>query len=98
MASGSARSSPGSSGSTTTANGPVAAVGYHEDSLIFLTRGRLERIDDADAWLRENRTGILIVPFAASDDRPGLHKLGGVKGLNYSRGSITVLDVMERAR
>jgi 4-amino-4-deoxy-L-arabinose transferase-like glycosyltransferase len=50
---------------------PVAAVGYHEDSLVFLTRGRLVRLDLADAsrpalaeagdWLRVNPQGIVLV-------------------------------------
>jgi hypothetical protein len=79
MVFGSARRSPGSSGAR---RRPTARRrgGLPRGQPDLPDAGRLERIDDADAWLRENRTGILIVPFAASDDRPGLHKLGGVKG------------------
>ena len=42
---------------------PVASV-YHEDSLIFLTRGRSQRVDAEDAlpWLDTHPTGLLFCP------------------------------------
>ncbi|MEO1717684.1 MAG: glycosyltransferase family 39 protein, partial [Planctomycetota bacterium] len=41
---------------------PIAAMGYHEDSLIFLSRGRIERIVHTDSvdWLAANPDGILL--------------------------------------
>jgi len=42
---------------------PVASV-YHEDSLIFSTRGRSQRVDKEDAlsWLDSHPTGLLFCP------------------------------------
>ena len=78
---------------------PIAAVGYHEDSLVFLTRGRLERIDDAAAWLREHNEGILVArpEDVVFDDltMPTLKKVGTVRGVNYSRGRFMDLGVYE---
>lgn len=73
-----------------TGDAPIAAVGFHEDSLVFLTRGRLERIDDAEAWLRAHRSGFLITPAGEIDPTspalPTLTELARVRGYNYSRG------------
>ncbi len=42
---------------------PVGLVGYHEDSLVFLTRGRAVRLGDGDAmaWLAEHPDALLVV-------------------------------------
>lgn len=76
---------------------PVAALEYHEDSLVFLTRGRLEKIDDARGWLRRNSRGLLIADPAAIDTAdlrgPGVTEIGRARGYNYSRGRLTVLAV-----
>lgn len=78
---------------------PIAAAGYHEDSLVFLTRGRLERIDDVRGWLRAHRRGVLVAPpeDAVFDDLglPTLEKVGAVRGVNYSRGRFVDLGVYE---
>ncbi len=78
---------------------PIAAAGYHEDSLVFLTRGRLERIDDVRGWLRAHRRGVLVAPpeDAVIDDLslPTLEKIGAVRGVNYSRGRFVDLGVYE---
>ncbi|MBL0927703.1 MAG: glycosyltransferase family 39 protein [Phycisphaerales bacterium] len=44
------------------APGPLGAVGYHEDSLLFLTRGRAVRLSaaDADAWIDAHPAGLVI--------------------------------------
>ncbi len=77
--------------------GPIAAAGYHEDSLVFLTRGRLERIDDVRGWLRAHRRGVLVAPpgDVVIDDflLPALEKVGVVRGVNYSRGRFEDLGV-----
>jgi 4-amino-4-deoxy-L-arabinose transferase-like glycosyltransferase len=76
---------------------PVAAVHYHEDSLVFLTRGRLDKIDDPRAWARRHARGLLIArpeDLDPTDLRgPGLTELGRVRGYNYSRGRLTDLVV-----
>lgn len=78
---------------------PIAALGYHEDSLIFATRGRATRIDDADAWARRNPGGILIAPAGTAaglvaDSAINAELLGSVKGLNYSRGRFETIEVI----
>jgi hypothetical protein len=78
---------------------PIAAAGYHEDSLIFLTRGRIERIDDPAAWLREHTGGLLVAPPRdVTDLRLDLERLGGARGVNYSRGEFVDLAVYEDRR
>lgn len=43
---------------------PFAAVGYHEDSLTFVSRARVERLgaDQVKAWLSEHGDGVLLIP------------------------------------
>lgn len=74
---------------------PVASIGYHEDSLIFLTRGLLQRIDDPEDWLRAHRSGILITPPEKLPESPArtLTRIGQVRGINYSRGRFVDLGV-----
>jgi 4-amino-4-deoxy-L-arabinose transferase-like glycosyltransferase len=75
-------------------NSPVGAVEYHEDSLVFLTRGRLERLSLADApgWSRDHPDGLLVIP----EDYPlaSLEQLAHVTGLNYSRGRLETYRVV----
>ncbi len=76
---------------------PIAAVGYHEDSLVFLTRGRAKRIDAAElgVWLEGNPDGLVVLP--KDDPRvPELNPLGYVIGFNYSRGRYEELLLVER--
>lgn len=75
-----------------------AAVGYQEDSLVFLTRGRIERIDAKDAaeWVRANPDGILV----ARDNEPignvTWPALGVFRGVNYARSKREVVGVYAR--
>jgi 4-amino-4-deoxy-L-arabinose transferase-like glycosyltransferase len=77
---------------------PVAAAVFHEDSLIYELRGRVERInaDDIDGWLAANPNGLVIMPDAELDARPLLRSLGGAKGFNYSKGRRVYLSLVER--
>lgn len=66
---------------------PVARTGYHEDSLVFLTRGRAERVgrNRLAEWFLEHPDGLAIV----SDDVPapiGTTIAGLIGGFNYSTG------------
>lgn len=76
-------------------NRPHAAVGFHEDSLIFNTHARIQRLpDDALAdWIADHPTGIVLIP----DDHPGTQQLGEVHatvhGFNYSRGKLLTLEI-----
>jgi len=83
---------------------PVASVGYHEDSLIFLSRGRVERIDagDVPAWLEANPDGLVWYPKAGPDEpgpgELGLREIDHVRGLNYSVGRSEFMTLCERVR
>lgn len=67
------------------ADGPVASLGYREDSLVFLTRGRVEWVspEQAIGWLPRHPGGVIVVPdnFGLLADRVGV-----AQGFNYSRG------------
>lgn len=78
---------------------PVAALEYHEDSLVFLTRGTLQKIDDARTWLRANPRGLLIAdPSEIDGTLSALTEVGRARGYNYSRGRLTTLGVYMTGR
>ncbi len=79
---------------------PIAAAGYHEDSLTFATRARVERIepDDAATWAARN-SGLLIAPAGTNttlqaDPRTRTTLLKTITGYNYSTGRIVQLEVL----
>lgn len=78
---------------------PLAAVGYHEDSLIYWTRGRVERIEESqlDDWTKAHPEGVLLVQTPA---RPpaSWRALDTVTGFNLSRGRRVEVTIAERAR
>ncbi len=78
---------------------PLAAVGYHEDSLVFLTRARVERITppELDAWLARHPDGLVVMPLTSREPPPGLGVVGGADGFNYSKGRYLHLALMQRA-
>jgi 4-amino-4-deoxy-L-arabinose transferase-like glycosyltransferase len=68
---------------------PVASVGYHEDSLVFLRRGRLDRIDrgDVPGWMASHPGGLVVVKgYDAADPAWGLRGVGITAGLNITSG------------
>ncbi|MCH9058014.1 MAG: glycosyltransferase family 39 protein [Planctomycetes bacterium] len=75
---------------------PVAIVAYHEDSLVFATRGRIQLIDHGavEGWLADNPAGLLWAPrdWAAQRHADPASRLSHyvpsstVTGFNYSRG------------
>lgn len=75
---------------------PFASVGYHEDSLVFLSRGRLEKIDEEHAieWMARNPDGVLVLPGAVAQSL-GLRGAGNATGFNYSTGRRVTLDVID---
>lgn len=79
---------------------PVAAVGYHEDSLIFARRGAITRLDEpgVNAWLAANPSGLVITPAPISGSPLGLRTLVSVSGFNYSKGRSESLVIVEAAR
>lgn len=67
---------------------PLAMLGYHEDSMIFHTRGRITRLDaeHLPAWLAANPSGLLLARAGAPIDWSTLQVLAQSQGFNYSRG------------
>ncbi len=80
------------------AKAPVGAIGYHEDSLVFLTRGTLERLGDeaGPAWLDANPEGVLIAPAVVIDTLGPIEIAAEVTGLNYSNGDAVDLRIVRR--
>ncbi len=82
---------------------PLASVGYHEDSLVFATRARVDRIniEHAEAWLASRPHGLLIVPTNRVSDLKNVHPLtpgwSSFPGYNYSNGRLTDLTIVEHA-
>lgn len=71
------------------ADHPIARTGYHEDSFVFLTRGRAERVGRKalSSWLAEHPRGIALYQ-SSEDDEPPAHSgvISEVSGFNYSKG------------
>lgn len=85
-----------------TADRPLAALGYHEDSLIYLTRGRLTRLNDADlpAWLTAHPDALVVFrdtdPFLSI--APPASLIADLTGFNYSVGRTERLRVFDASR
>lgn len=80
---------------------PVASVGYQEDSLVFATRGRLERLEAAgvSAWLSAHPDGLLVREREeVIIDGPKRIELGSATGLNISKGRAQLIAIEEAAR
>lgn len=75
---------------------PIGATGYHEDSLVFLTRGKVEWVkrDDAAAWLDEHPRGLLIAP--ADVQAPGATAAAAVRGFDYTDGKWVSLEILTK--
>lgn len=87
---------------------PIAAAGFQEDSLVFLTRGRLQRLAEPDAlaWARNNPGGILILtpvqlerlstpPDGSAAPRPpAFSPIARFTGFNYANGSSVAAIVL----
>jgi len=80
---------------------PIASVGYREDSLVFLTRGRLDRLNSPDvpAWLAAHPDGLLVREKEQTlQAGPAMRELGAAAGLNYSTGRMQRVAIEEIAR
>ncbi len=83
---------------------PLAAVGYHEDSLTFLTHARVTRLrfDALPGWLASHGNGLVILPTTrveAAEELLGrpLTILRRTTGFNYSKGEWADLVIAETA-
>lgn len=76
---------------------PLASVGYAEDSLVYLTRGRSQRLarDAARAWLDANPGGLLVVPNSEDLTALRARPAGRTRGFNYSTGRWVHLLIVE---
>lgn len=77
---------------------PVAAVGYGEDSLIFLARGGVERMgpNRADEWFTRIPCGRAFVRDGAwTFDPQKFRLLATISGWNYSTGDRVTVHVIE---
>jgi len=68
-------------------------IGFHEDSLVFETRGRVQRIEPAelDAWFAENPKGLAVVPGTMLVAQNKYIPVTTVSGFNYSKGRVVHL-------
>ncbi len=75
---------------------PLAAVGYQEDSLVFLTRGRVQRLrpEELAAWWTAHPEGLLV--SAPPPDGPEYRVHAEITGFNYARGRTERVAVAER--
>lgn len=84
------------------ASRPLAAIGYHEDSLTFLTHARVTRLrlDALPDWLASHPDSLIIIPEVRIEDAERLlqHSLTrhrSVSGFNYSKGEWADLVIAE---
>ncbi len=77
----------------------LAAVGYHEDSLTFLSRARAERIgaEQVDAWLSEHEGGLVLLPKSLLAEFPRLESVAFATGFNVGTGRFVDLVLCQRA-
>lgn len=75
-----------------------AAVGYQEDSLVFLTRGRIERIADKDAaaWVKSHPDGMLVTRQGADLGEVPWASREYLTGFNYARTRREVVLIHDR--
>lgn len=84
----------------------IGGVGYQEDSLLWTTRNRLDRLGDAvtdktrgriEEWCRANPGGYLLVPESDATEFARFGVVAGrVQGFNYSDGNHTVAHTLIR--
>lgn len=78
----------------------LASIGFHEDSLVFATRGRLLKFDDparGRQFLGAGDQAVLIIPHAMAGEFPGVTVLGTASGFNYATGKSVRLDIVQRS-
>lgn len=85
---------------------PLAFVGYQEDSLIFLTCGRIERVGAKriHEWFEMHPDGMAFIQRPATrrrferwDHGPSpFSRLGSAGGFNYSTGQWVAVDIIVR--
>lgn len=76
----------------------LAMIDFHEDSMVFHTRGRIERrgLEDIAEWWTRHPEGLVLLPRGLAPSVGG-RVLGEASGFNYSRGKHVDLVWVERA-
>ena len=76
---------------------PLAAADYHEESLVYLTAGRVERISwwGLPDWLERHPDGLAVLVTHEYLDVPGVRELARWRGYNYSNSRIQELVLVE---
>ena len=74
---------------------PVAAAGYQEDSLIFLLRGRVDRITEGEAgqWIIDHPEGLLVDKQPTAAGGVLLHELDGITLGNARRVNVGIREL-----
>ena len=78
-------------------------MGYHEDSLIFLMRGRIERVvhTESEQWLKDNPDGVLLARRLYRDVA-GLDEsyaaIDSQTGFQFASSDTVVVDFVENLR
>jgi 4-amino-4-deoxy-L-arabinose transferase-like glycosyltransferase len=77
----------------------LATVGYGEDSLVFMTRGRIARLtaEQLPAWFDDNPRGLAIIAKPHDDLVDSYRVLGFVRAFNYAKGDWVELSIVERS-
>ncbi|MFO0833916.1 MAG: glycosyltransferase family 39 protein [Phycisphaerales bacterium] len=82
---------------------PLACSGYQEDSLVFATRGRIERVPEESIaeWAATQSEGIIIAPIESSRAGESLRAAGWhddfrTRGVNLGRGTLVDIGVWTR--
>jgi len=75
---------------------PLAAAEYQEDSLVFLTEGRLERLRlrELPDWLAAHADGLAVVVERDDLSLPLVVRRASVRGFNYSKGRMQTLLII----
>ncbi len=79
---------------------PLGCMGYHEDSLIFLMRGRIERVvhTESVAWLEANPDGLLLARRLYRDEA-GLddeyRTIDSLTGFQFASSDTVTVDFIE---
>ena len=77
---------------------PLAAARYTEDSLMYASRGQLQRIGvgGITQWSNTYPNGLIVAPINEVPDIEDFEQLGRVRGFNYSKGETVDLVVIRR--
>lgn len=69
---------------------PLGFVGLHEDSSIYLTRGRAEWLDDAElaSFIAKNPRAMVVMPENIAARWTDFRVLASVRGFNYPKGTM----------